>query len=89
MHAATGYGVNVAQLVGAISALRASVGGGKDQGITSDNTATGTANIVPTDANAIAFSRSTDEVLKIVYLGNKDKGGFFPNGLNGNIKTAK
>ncbi|GAA4022190.1 ferritin-like domain-containing protein [Deinococcus rubellus] len=84
--APTGYGVNVAQLIGAISALRASVGGGKDQGITSDNTATGAANIVPTDANSIAFSRSTAEVLPIVYLGGAGKGGFFPNGLNGNIK---
>jgi len=85
----TPFGLTVADLVGKISALRASVGGGKDQGITVGNTPTGTANIVPTDPSSIAFSRSTDEVLKIVYLGNKDKGGFFPNGLNGNIKTAK
>ncbi|GGR23139.1 ferritin-like domain-containing protein [Deinococcus ruber] len=83
----TGYGVNVAQLVGAISALRAKVGGGKDQGITSDNTATGAANIVPADANAIAYGRTTDEVLNIVYLGSKSTpGGFFPNGLNGTIR---
>ena len=84
----TGYGVNVAQLIGKISALRDAVGGkGKDQGITSDNTATGAANIVPVDVNSIAFSRSTDEVLAIVYLGDKNKpGGFFPNGLNGKIR---
>ena len=47
-------------------------------------TKAGKANLVPTDANGIAFSRSTDQVLNIVYLG--DKGGFFPNGLNGAIK---
>jgi hypothetical protein len=78
----TPYGVTVAQLIGAISALRASVGGGKDQGIVVD----GKANIVPTDENSVAYSRSTAEVLAIVYLGGAGKGGFFPNGLNGAIK---
>lgn len=67
-----------------ISDLRDSADGAgdKDQGVT----AGGKANIVPTDANGIAYSRSTTEVLKIVYLGGTTKGGFFPNGLNGNIK---
>lgn len=70
----------------AISDLRdtADGAGDKDQGLT----ASGQANIVPTDANGIAFSRSTSEVLKIVYLGGDSSGGFFPNGLNGTIKTA-
>jgi len=68
----------------AISNLRDSADGAgdKDQGIT----AGGQANIVPTDANGIAFSRSTTEVLRIVYLGGTTSGGFFPNGLNGTIK---
>lgn len=48
----------------------------------------GKANIVPTDSNGIAYSRSTSQVLKIVYLGGSSSGGFFPNGLNGNIRTA-
>ncbi|MER3554238.1 MAG: hypothetical protein C4331_07790, partial [Meiothermus sp.] len=65
-----------------ISDLRGKVGGGKDQGITLN----GKANIVVANDNAVAFGRSTDEVLAIVYLGSKGKGGFFPNGLNGNIK---
>lgn len=66
-----------------ISDLRASVGGGKDQGIIIG----GDANIVPADENAIAFARSTEEVLNIVYLnGNTTPGGFFPNGLNGTIR---
>ncbi|MGY2893040.1 ferritin-like domain-containing protein [Deinococcus sp. UYEF24] len=78
----TPYGVTVAQLIGAISALRAAVGGGKDEGIVVN----GKANILPTDANSVAFSRSTAEVLPIVYLGGAGKGGFFPNGLNGAIK---
>ena len=78
-------GLKVSQIVQAISNLRGSVGGGKDQGILNmpDN---GKANVVPTDDNSIAFSRSTTEVLAIVYLGGMGKGGFFPNGLNGNIK---
>ena len=78
----TPYGVTVAQLIQKISDLRGAVGGGKDQGIVVD----GKANIVPTDSNSIAFSRSTAEVLPIVYLGGVGKGGFFPNGLNGAIK---
>ncbi|QYK52067.1 MAG: ferritin-like domain-containing protein [Fimbriimonadaceae bacterium] len=67
----------------AISDLRDMADGpdDKDQGITDG----ANANIVPTDANGIAFSRSTSEVLGIVYLGGSGSGGFYPNGLNGNI----
>ncbi len=77
-------GLRVHQVVDAISALRDSVDGtdDRDQGILTKNR----ANLVPTDANGIAFSRTTTQVLNIVYLGGKGKGGFFPNGLNGKIK---
>ncbi|WP_424951969.1 ferritin-like domain-containing protein [Deinococcus sp.] len=75
-------GLYVGQVVGAISALRAKVGGGKDAGL-SDNAG---AIIAPADKNAVAYGRSTSEVLNIVYLGGKGKGGFYPNGLNGAIK---
>jgi hypothetical protein len=78
----TPYNVTVETIVQKISDLRGSVGGGKDQGLVVG----GKANILPTDANSIAFSRSTAEVLKIVYLGGTTSGGFFPNGLNGSIK---
>lgn len=55
-----------------------------DQGITGPG---GEANIVPTDANGIAFSRSTQQVLNIVYLNPMTvPGGFFPCGLNGVIR---
>lgn len=47
----------------------------------------GRLNLVPTDANGIVFSRSPREILNIVY-GARDasSGGFFPNGLNGDIR---
>ncbi len=83
-------GRTVEQIVQALSDLRdqADGPGDKDQGITNGPAAgtTTAANIVPTDNNAIAFSRSTREVLNIVYLGGTNSGGFFPNGLNGTIK---
>jgi len=54
-----------------ISGARDSLDGSDDldQGITPTNPDTGlTSNIVPTDSNAMAFSRSTGQVLNIVYL---------------------
>ncbi len=56
----------------------------KDQGVTN---ADGSPNIVPTDSNSLAFPRSTRQVLNIVYGATKARsGGFFPNGVNGDIK---
>ncbi len=48
------------------------------------------SNIVPLDANGVAYSRSASQVLNIVYLnsGAASAGGFYPNGMNGNIKTS-
>ncbi|ALG06281.1 ferritin-like domain-containing protein [Kibdelosporangium phytohabitans] len=58
-----------------------------DQGVIDSQ---GRANIVPTDANGIAFSRSPGQVLNIVYLTNKaaTSGGFFPKGVNGDVNTS-
>ncbi|WP_260600231.1 ferritin-like domain-containing protein [Sphingomonas endolithica] len=63
-----------------------------DQGITN---ADGSANLVPADSNAIAYSRSVSQVLNIVYLNTAAKtagasmGAFFPNGLNANLAAFK
>ena len=57
----------------------------------------GSSTIVNADSNAIAFSRTTDQVLHIVYASptastgfayGLSSGGFFPSGLNGNIKQT-
>lgn len=53
---------------------------------------TGTANASATVPQATAFTRSTSQILQIVYGAagqtGVSKGGFFPNGLNGNITTS-
>ena len=48
------------------------------------------SNIVPADANGIAFSRSAGQVLNIVFLTQMaaQQGGFFPQGVNGTITTS-
>ncbi|WP_242185652.1 ferritin-like domain-containing protein [Sphingomonas sp. CARO-RG-8B-R24-01] len=72
----------------AISDARDSLDGTTDldQGI-GDGT---TANLVPTDASGITFSRTPGQVLNIVYLNRNAVvgGGFFPNGINGTIKMS-
>ncbi len=83
-------GVNTPFLIDAankISLLRdTAAGSAADQAITNMD---GSANIVPTDANGLAFSRTFAEVLKIVYLGGDSflgNGGFFPQGMYGRIR---
>ncbi|QQV77256.1 ferritin-like domain-containing protein [Sphingomonas aliaeris] len=66
-----------------------------DQGLTVTNAGVTDANLVPTDGNGIAYSRSVSQVLNIVYLNTAAKtagasmGGFFPNGLNATLPAFK
>ncbi|MBB5709107.1 ferritin-like domain-containing protein [Sphingomonas xinjiangensis] len=62
-----------------------------DQGVRPSGSGdTLTSNIAPLDANGLAFSRTTGQVLNIAYLTrtSTDRGGFFPNGVNGNIRVS-
>lgn len=57
------------------------------QGIPADAQA---SNIAPLDVNGLAFSRTTGQVLNIVYLNRAavTQGGFFPAGVNGTIRAS-
>jgi hypothetical protein len=78
----------LARQADAISDARDSLDGPSDddQGITLN----GRANIVPADRNSIVFGRTTGRVLNIVYLTPKvaTSGGFYPDGVNGPIRTS-
>jgi hypothetical protein len=73
-----------------ISALRRTLDGtgDDDQGIQGSSPAI--SNIVPLDSNGLAFSRTTGQVLNIVYgtTAATTHGLFFPNGVNGSINTS-
>ena len=79
----------LASAANAISNARDSLDGKSDldQGITNSK---GAANLVPTDANGITYSRTPGQVLNIVYLnpGQRSEGGFFPNSVNGTIRIS-
>jgi len=73
----------------AVSAARDKLDGpeDKDQGIERN----GKANFVPSNADGIAFRRTPQEVLHIVYLTDKSgatSGGFYPKGMNGTLKST-
>lgn len=82
------YSKGLNEAADAISVARDSLDGKKDldQGIGTASV----ANLVPTDKNGVAFSRSAGQVLNVVYLNPKktNKGGFFPKGVNGVINTS-
>jgi hypothetical protein len=68
------------QAVQAISNLRASLSGANDdQGIMTPD---GHLIVAPTDTNALAFARTTRQVLNVVYgAQNASSGLFYPNGI--------
>jgi hypothetical protein len=82
------YDRGLAADANAISAARDSLDGSSndDQGITLD----GQANIIPADANGLAFGRTPGQVLNVVYLTPKaaSSGGFYPHGVNGQLHTS-
>ena len=76
----------------AVSALRGKISMASGN-MSAAETPVSTSTIVAADSNtALAFPRTTDQVLHIVYGGASGagvaKGGFFPAGLNGNIKST-
>ncbi|KAG2501844.1 hypothetical protein HYH03_000342 [Edaphochlamys debaryana] len=83
--------LRVRTVIQAISDLRDAVDGSSDidQGVVVEmGRRRWRSNIVPSDNNGLIFTRNTDQVLRIVYLGGASKGGFFPEGLNGAIKSV-
>lgn len=82
-------GEEAQQAANAISDARDELDGpeDKDQGIVRD----GHANFVPSTPQGLVFRRTPQEVLRIVYLSGESgvsSGGFYPNGLNGALKTT-
>ncbi len=78
-------GTTLVNIANAVQNVRSTLGGGNETTLS----ATGIVAADPT--NSIAFERTTDQVLHIVYgsatVGVKS-GVFFPNGLNGNISVT-
>jgi Ferritin-like domain len=84
-----------------ISKLRATLGGGSETTLTAlppyaipfvPTAYTPASSIVAADTNSIAYARTTDQVLHIVYAAAPGAGvkggGFFPNGMTGNISVT-
>jgi hypothetical protein len=82
------YGKGLYSAAQKISNARDSLDGrsDKDRGIGTERQ----GNLVPASGNSIAYSRTPGAVLNIVYLNPKSvsKGGFFPAGLNGEVKVS-
>eukprot|EP00878_Enallax_costatus_P000877 GHUV01001004.1.p1 GENE.GHUV01001004.1~~GHUV01001004.1.p1 ORF type:complete len:475 (+),score=107.17 GHUV01001004.1:451-1875(+) len=96
------YGMTVHEIVMGISNYRDEMDGAPetDQPLMNSNpnfiaVPTRNINLAPTDIRGLTFSRTPQQVLRIVTLGAGDntdpspaKGGFFPKGVNGNINST-
>ncbi len=87
----TPYGANVTTIINAISMARESLDGSAAMNMTDDegifNSTTGEYTLAPVDSNAVAFSRTTSQVLAVAYLNAAGAaGGFFPSGVNGKVQ---
>ncbi|WP_328294313.1 ferritin-like domain-containing protein [Kineococcus sp. NBC_00420] len=73
----------------AISNARDSLDGPTDldQGV---NGSKGSIIVAPGDVNGVAYSRTFGQVLNVVFLnpGKTDRGGFFPDGVHGDIRAS-
>lgn len=82
------YERGLAPQANAISAARDRLDGpgDDDQGVTLN----GQANIVPANSDRMVFGRTPSQVLNVVYLTPKaaTSGGFYPNGVNGQLRTS-
>ena len=82
-------GPTAQQAANAVTVARGTLNGMPEieQGIEVD----GRANFVPSDERGIAFTRTPEQVLQIVYLTPEtgvNSGGFFPNGVNGDLAST-
>ena len=84
----TPYNVKVNDIVNAISNLRDTLDGPdpSDYGISTGNGQEFNIILAPVAENGVTVPRTTRQVLNIVYGGTGNKGLFFPDGLNGNVK---
>nr|POE69384.1 desiccation-related protein pcc13-62 [Quercus suber] len=90
------YGITVAEFTDRFSKLRNNLGhaGFKDEGLVvpfvegAEGKITG--NVLVGDNDSIAFERTPEEVLRIVYGGGNEHkpGGFYPKGANGRIARS-
>ncbi len=53
-----------------------------------DDSTNGAVNLAPTDKNSLAFTRTPEQVLAIVFAGGTTSGGFFPNGVQGMFTSS-
>ena len=82
-------GPTAQQAANAVTVARGTLNGIPEieQGVEVD----GRANFVPSDERGIAFTRTPEQVLQIVYITPEtgvSSGGFFPNGVNGDLAST-
>ncbi|GLT71146.1 hypothetical protein SLA2020_431840 [Shorea laevis] len=90
------YGISVAEFTNRLSELRNKLGrtGLKDEGlmVSQEKGAEGriVGNVLAADSDSIAFDRTPEEILRIVYGGGDEHvpGGFYPKGANGRIAKS-
>ncbi len=87
------YQANYGVYTDRISAIRAAFSvTGPGTSLSSDDAGddgtNGAVNLAPTDSNSLAFTRTPEQVLAIVFGGTTNSGGFFPNGIQGMFTSS-